>query len=135
MINVTSKNLKRACAAFSMLAAGLLLSIPAFSAQKQMEEVIIKAQRPTVKVIGRGDLGQPIKLIELSYHVRYGDLNLATSKGDAMLKKRVREAAISACKDLDKMYPLSAPDERCSLDAEDRAISQVEHAIHVAKVG
>ena len=97
-----------------------------------MEEVIIKAKRPTVKVIGRGDLGQPIKLIELSYHVQYGDLNLATSKGDATLKKRVREAARSACNDLDKMYPLSSPDQRCSLDAEDRAMPQVKHAIQVA---
>ncbi len=62
-------------------------------------------------------------LLELSYRVTYGDLDLATETGRAQLKERVEQAADLACKEIERAYPLSTPDHRkCAYDTTAKAM-------------
>jgi UrcA family protein len=114
--------------------AGALASSAALAADPQAEaDVIVQAERATTKVVERTSAGIPIVQYELRYRVSYADLDLATSAGADTLKKRVHEAARSACTDLDRLYPLSEPDRSCARKAEDGATPQVADAIKLAQ--
>ena len=91
-----------ACAA----ATGLVIAAEPSS----VPEITISAARPSGTVVGRTSSGGEIVSYEVSYHLGYQDLDLATSAGADELRKRVQVAADSACKDLDKLHPLSKPD-------------------------
>ena len=51
--------------------------------------------------------GIPIEQIELTPHVGYGDLKLATAAGASELEKRVKDTAAEARKQLATLYPVA----------------------------
>ena len=117
-------------AAIPAMALCLLAPTTSFAAESDAPaHVIVEAARVTRKVVGRTDIGAPIELMSLRAHVKYSDLDLATSAGAAALKGRVSEAARLACLDLDKMYPLLEPDPECARRATDDAAPQVKAAV------
>jgi UrcA family protein len=133
MTTITIKE-SRACEVALILAASLLASNAAFSAEPPAEtQVTIRAERPTAKVVGHTVSGVPIEQYEITYHVTFSDLDLATPVGASALKARVYKAADSLCKDLDKLYPMTEPDGNCVRKAQDGAMSQVNTAITVAQ--
>jgi UrcA family protein len=134
MITNTGNDTPRAVSAALILAAGALAASAVFAAEPRTDaQVTIHAERPTAKVVGHTSSGVPITVYQLTYHVSYRDLDLVTSGGADALKKRVREAADSLCKDLDKLYPMTEPDRSCARNAEEDAMSQVSTAIKVAQ--
>jgi UrcA family protein len=96
--------------------------------------VIIRAERPTKVTAGRRYGQLPVEVYALSYHVSYADLDLGTHTGATALQKRVHDAARSACKDLDKMYPRIPRDPSCVRNAEAAAKSQIDTAVTAAEV-
>jgi len=113
-----------------LFALGLSASAASLAAENGTPlNVIVEAARATTKVVGRSDIGAPIEQMSLRAHVRYSDLDLATSSGAATLKSRVSDAARLTCRDLDKMYPLSDADPQCALRTADDAMPQVKAAI------
>ena len=115
--------------------AGVCASVAAFAADIQSQEaIVVEADRPAAKVIGRSDLGKPIKLLQLSAQVSYADLDLSNGDNAKTLKQRVHDAAALVCKDLQKMYP-EAETGDCAREAVHNASRQVEAAISAAQSG
>ena len=113
--------------------AGVFASPALFAAESQTDEhIVVEAQRATSKVIGRSDLGKPIKLLQLSAEVSYSDLDLSNADNGKILKERVHDAAVLVCKDLQKMYP-EAETGDCAREAAHSAARQVEAAISAAQ--
>ena len=96
-------------------------------------EITVSAERPTSTVVGRTSSGGQIVLYEISYRLNYEDLDLATSAGADELRKRVQVAATSACKDLDKLHPLSKPDGSCVRKTAENSMPQADRAISLAQ--
>jgi UrcA family protein len=96
-------------------------------------EITILAERPVGKMVGRTSSGIPIRLYQLSYTVSYADLDLASEAGAKELKKRVQEAATSACKDLDKLYPQTGTDRSCAREATENSMAQADRLILLAQ--
>jgi len=96
-------------------------------------EITVSAERPTGTVVGHTSSGGQIVLYEVSYRLSYGDLDLATSAGADELRKRVQETASSACKDLDKLHPLSKPDGSCVRKTAENSMPQADRAISLAQ--
>lgn len=118
----------------SLLAITALVSSAAFAAEPEPEQqVTIRAERPAAKVVGHTSSGAPISEYQITYHVTFADLDVATPVGANALKARVRTAAYSLCKDLDKLYPVAEQDNTCEKKAEDGAMSQVNAVIKVAQ--
>ena len=130
MTTIMSKKVRRAGLATLVLAAGALGSSTALAAEP---EVAVTVEAARANVVGRTGAGVPVVQYELRYRVSYADLDLATGAGADTLKKRVQDAARSACADLDKLYPLTEPDRSCARKAEDGAMSQVSTAIAAAQ--
>lgn len=116
-----------------LLAVGAAVSFAALAAETDIGAVTVRAERAKEEVVGRTSSGIPVVVYELGYRVSYVDLDLSTQSGADTLKGRVREAAKSACTDLDRLYPLAAPDRHCARKAEDAAMSQVDAAIAAAQ--
>jgi UrcA family protein len=96
--------------------------------------VVIRAERVN-KVPERVRIGQvPVELYSLSYHVSYSDLDIGTEAGASALRRRVHDAATSACKDLTRMQPRVSRDRSCVRKAEDGAKSQLDTAINAAQL-
>ena len=133
MTITTSKSMRRTGFAALVLAVGAAVSSAALAAETDIGAVTVRAERAKEEVVGRTSSGVPVVIYELGYRVSYVDLDLATQSGADTLKGRVREAAKSACTDLDRLYPLTAPDRHCARKAEDGAMSQVNAAIAAAQ--
>jgi UrcA family protein len=117
-----------------LAAAGALALGSAFAAeQSTLPEITVEAARPTTTVVGRSSIGAPIERIQLRHLVGYADLDLSTKSGAAALERRVNEAAATACKELDQLYPLKPSDPSCATKAADGAMSQVHTAIAAAE--
>jgi len=66
-----------------------------------MGSVTVKASRIiSEKSVGKTSIGIPIVDISLSYGVSAKDLDLASHAGAMELEKRVNDAALEACKEL-----------------------------------
>lgn len=75
-------------AAIPAMALCLLAPTTSFAAESEAPaHVIVEAARVTKKVVGRTDIGAPIELMSLRAHVKYSDLDLATSAGAARLPR------------------------------------------------
>lgn len=134
MTTITKRDSRRTLGAAAIVAASALASAAALAAEPQPEaQVTIRAERPSEKVVGRTSSGVPIKEYQLTYHVTFADLDVATNVGANALKARVRKAAYSLCGDLDKLYPTTEPDNTCVKKAEDDAMSQVNRVITTAQ--
>ncbi len=98
-----------------------------------LEGVNVEASRVIKETVGRAPNSAPIQAISLSYRVTYADLDLATTDGAAKLEKRVQDAAMAACKEISKMYPLATPDDMaCARKAAADAMVKVKEAVAAA---
>ncbi len=89
-------------------------------------EVTVEATRVIQTTVGKTATGIPINEISLSYGVSYAGLDLASTAGAAQLEKRVKDAAMDACKELGSKYPEAAPnDQQCAKAATDKAMAKV----------
>jgi len=93
---------------------------------QQMPEVTVQASRVVEKQVGRTSSGIPIVDVSLSYGVSYAGLDLNTNAGVTELEKRVKDAAMKACTELSRQYPLSnQTDAECAKSATDKAMVKV----------
>jgi UrcA family protein len=83
------------------------------------------------------DDGIPTEQFKVERVASYADLDLSTPSGAAELKRRVAEAAKTACKDMVDADPIDLADGEgnitCVTGATDRAMAQVSAAIATAR--
>jgi len=110
-----------------IITAGVLATSIAGGALAQTTpEVTVTSTRAVEKSVGKTASGIPIVDVSLSYGVSPAGLELTTSSGRAEFEKRVSDAAMEACKELSKRYPISASsDAQCAKAATDKAMTQV----------
>jgi UrcA family protein len=66
--------------------------------------------------------------------VSYADLDLTTPAGVATLEKRIKDTAVSTCKELKVQIPAEgSTEEKCVKEALDGAAPQVAVAVEAAK--
>jgi UrcA family protein len=118
------------------LAASVLVSGIAV-AQKDAGEVSVTATRiMSSKTVGRTSSGVPIVDVSMSYTVSFQGLNLASAAGAAEAEKRVKDAALSACKDIGRQYPDATPsDAECARITADKAMVRVHEMVAAAGRG
>ena len=113
-----------------LLAAALGVAMAsALALAQQATEVTVEAAReaPLPKQTYGGIR---VEEVTLKRRVSYSDLDLTTQAGTAALEKRVQETARAACKELDRLYPLTAPGgDSCYKKALDDAMAQVHAAV------
>ncbi len=85
----------------------------------------------------RGFNREHLEIISVSRAVSFADLDLAKAEDRTILDSRVKQAAIDACKELDRRYPKQAyvpvPIEQdCVKNATDEAMIQVNELIAAA---
>lgn len=108
------------------LFAGALLGN--FALAQQIQEVTVQASRIVEqKQVGRSSSGVPIVDMSLAYGVSYADLDLVSHAGVMQLEKRVNDAALQACKELSRQFPLvtTPNDADCAKTAADKAMVKV----------
>jgi UrcA family protein len=111
-------------------AAGTLAGAGAYG--QAMEVVTVEAVREII--VGKSPIGAPIKELSIRSRVSYADLDLTTADGTAALEKRVKETAVSTCKELKVQIPAEgSTEEKCVKEAMEGAAPQVAAAIEAAK--
>ena len=116
-----------------VLAAGFCLSTAAI-ADNQLPTITVGAGVMTKADVGYSTSGVPLEQVTITHRVSYADLDLKTEAGARALKRRVKETARLACKQLDDLYPLeekNAPE--CTRETIAKASLQVENAIAAAR--
>ena len=94
-----------------------------------MEEITVQGTRSLKTQIVDRTHAVPIVDVSLGYGVSTAGLDLASPSGVAELEKRVRDAAMAACREIGRQYPISTPtDEVCAEKAADRAMVKVREA-------
>jgi UrcA family protein len=109
-------------------AIGLLAvtSVSTLVVADDMGEVTVQASRVVSKTVGNTASGVPIQDVSLSYGVSAKDLDLSSHAGFMAMQKRVNDAAMAACKELDRQYPDSTPkDTECAKTAAAKAMVKV----------
>ena len=99
------------------VAAGCSLASQGVFAQA-MEVVTVEAVREIV--VGKSPIGAPIKELTIRSRVSYADLDLTTAAGTATLEKRVKDAAVSSCKEIKVDVPVAGLDGRSLHQGSDR---------------
>ncbi len=95
---------------------------------QNMDEITVQATR---NMSAKADTltppgGAEVKNISLSYAVKSSGLNLALHADVLELQKRVKDAALLACKEIGRQYPNSTPnDADCAKSAADKAMVKV----------
>jgi UrcA family protein len=106
-------------------------------AAEQTAEITVEGSRVTREVVGRSSsTGAPIELATLSRHVNYADLDLRSRSGVTELQKRIDTTARVACRELDKVFPLSRngdSTQSCVNKAVKSAMLQAQEAIDSAE--
>ncbi len=109
------------CVALSL--AGGLTAEPA-------DAVVVRGSRVVTETVGRTPAGIPIQEVTLTYKVSYADLDPTTGAGKAQLQDRIREAALSACREIRASHPhVQETDAECAAAAYDDAMKQVREII------
>ena len=111
-------------------------SLCSIVAAQSLQEITVQATRilNTKTVERNASTGAPILDVSVSYGIRVTDLDLASHYGPIQLEKRVRDAAMAACKDISRQYPDSTPsDEVCAKAAADKAMVNVRELVAAAK--
>ncbi len=109
-------------------ALATLLAAGAAFAQSTTPEVVVTSHKAMEKVgsTGTSSSGIPIVDVSLSYTISTAGLDLASQNGAAELEKRVRTAAMDACKELSGRYKIGTPsDSECAKVAIDKAMAKV----------
>jgi len=118
----------------STAAAALACAVLAGVAVAQpLEEVTVQAKRLiTTKIVSRSSsLGVPILDISVSYGVSTAGLDLNSHAGMEQMEKRVNDAAVAACEQIQRDYPDATPDKAtCAKEAAGKAMSQVHKLAH-----
>ena len=102
---------------------------------QNLQEITVQATRIlNTKTVGRNPTtGAPILDVSVSYGIKYDDLDLASHYGPIQLEKRVRDAAMAACKEISRQYPDSTPsDNICAKEAADKAMVNVHELVAAA---
>jgi UrcA family protein len=119
-------------AKFVLLALGGAIVGSAIAAE-ELTEVVVTARREVTVTAGQSYTGTPIEVISLARRVSYADLDISSASGAAELQKRVNDTAQAACKELDKLYPLTDKDSpACTKKAADAGLAQARAAIAAA---
>jgi UrcA family protein len=118
--------------AVGLFSAVLVSSI---AVAQQIEEVIVEASHIVQSSVTARDpaTGGNIVSMTVSYGVSYAGLDLASKAGAAELEKRVKNAALAACKDISREYPLVPPnDATCAKQTADKAMVKVHELVAAA---
>jgi UrcA family protein len=84
---------------------GLTASIATYTAYAQESGgIVVEATRPSRS----STTGAPIKNVTAQRVVSYSDISLTTASGVKVLETRIRDAARSACGELEAQYPVPA---------------------------
>jgi UrcA family protein len=86
------------------------------------------------KPVGTSTIGGRVEVISLMRHVKYSDLDLSKQADAAVLKQRVKDTAVAACKELEVRYPsdvyLPEPGSQdCVRTATDQAMTLADQVI------
>lgn len=102
---------------------------------QNLQEITVQGTRVlNEKPAGRTTSGLPILDVSLAYGVNLADLDLASEYGPIAAEKRVRDAALAACQELGRKYPLSSPsDDACAKAAADKAMVKVTEMVAAAR--
>jgi UrcA family protein len=121
----------RSASLATIFAAGAtLLSAAAYG--QAMEVVTVEAVREIV--VGKSQIGAPIKELSIRARVTFADLDLTTAAGAAALQKRVEDTAQSSCKEIKVDVPAEGSShEQCVKDALAGAQPQIDRAVAEAK--
>jgi len=113
-------------------AASALIGVVAIA--QNLDEITIQATRSmSVKPVQGPPGGAQVKDISLSYVVNTAGLNLALQADVVALQKRVKDAALKACKDIGHHYPNSTPnDADCAKTATDKAMVRANELVAAA---
>jgi UrcA family protein len=115
-----------------MIAAAACTLAGAGAYGQAMEVVTVEAVREII--VGKSPIGAPIKELSIRSRVSYSDLDLTTGDGAAALERRVKDTAVSTCKELKVQIPAEgSTEEKCVKEALDGAAPQVAAAIEAAK--
>jgi UrcA family protein len=105
-------------------------------AAQNLQEVTVHATRilSTKTVDHNESTGGRILDVSVSFGVRVADLDLTSHYGPIELEKRVRDAAMAACKEIGQKYPDATPSEvLCAKAAGDKAMVTVNEMVAAAK--
>ena len=106
------------------------------SVAQNIEEITVQGTRSLKTQVVDRTHNIPIVDVSLGYGVSTAGLDLASVVGVAELDKRVRGAALAACKEIGRQYPDSTPtDEVCAKAAADKAMLKVREASAAASKG
>jgi UrcA family protein len=116
-----------------LMAAAAAATLAGASAYGQaMEVVTVEAVREIV--VGKSAIGAPIKELSIRSRVSYADLDLATPAGVQALEKRVRDTAVSTCKEIKIDVPAEGSSvDKCIKEALEGATPQINSAVEAAK--
>jgi UrcA family protein len=85
-------------------------------------------------VVGKSAIGAPIKELSIRSRVSYADLDLTTPAGVQALEKRVRDPAVSTCKEIKIDVPAEGSSvDKCIKEALEGATPQINSAVEAAK--
>ncbi len=105
-------------------------------AAEPLEEIVVTAARMgraavTTETVGRSSsTGAPMERLSLTWSVAYTDLDLSKPGDVAELDKRIQARASAACKELDRLFPLSPRGgPACVKDAAQGATAQAKRVI------
>lgn len=120
--------MRRICTA---LTSGVFALAPVGAVAAEPEDaVVVKGSRVVTETVGRTPAGIPIQEVTLTYKVGYSDLDPRTSAGKAQLQDRIKEAALSACREIRASHPhVQETDAECAAAAYDDAMRQVRQII------
>lgn len=104
-------------------------AIPAIQAR---EEVIVEGVRGR-----RSAIGAPVRDVIATRVVSFADISLTTDSGVTVLENRIREAARSACNELEQKHPIGADGDspkECFDNAVNSAMVVARRAVDAAKL-
>ena len=124
------KKLNKFAPLFMAAAAACTMAGTAYG--QAMEVVTVEAVREII--VGKSPIGAPIKELSIRSRVSYADLDLTTADGVKALEKRVRDTAVSTCKEIKIDVPAEGSTvDKCIKEAVDGAAPQIAAAAEAAK--
>jgi len=123
-------------ASAAALVGGLVIANGQAVAQPSSEVVVIAPHRVTHQS-GQSFHGYQSERVTLTRLVGYGDLDLTTQSGVAVLQARITETAKQSCAQLDTLYPADKElydpaNVHCVSDAVDGSMTQAKQIIAAA---
>ena len=119
--------------------AGIAVAIVAFvsvgatAIAQSVDQVDVQGKRVLkTKVVGRTSSGIPIADVSLDYGVRLSGLP-ASRAATVELERRIRVAAVAACREISRQYPGATPDDaECAKEAARKAMVRAREVVAAA---